>query len=242
MTPSPVVQFTRVTRRFDRRTALDDVTLAIPAGAVIGLIGRNGSGKSTLLNHATGLLLPSSGRVTTFGVPSAALGSAELTRIGAMSQQARFIDWMSVTRLVRYVGGFHARWDEARVARLRERLELDGDARVGGLSPGHRQRLGLLLALGHHPELLLLDEPLSDLDPTARRTVLEILLEVYDEDRPTIVISSHLLHDIEPVVTHVVSLANGRVTADAELDVLKERHGANLEQLFPILTGAGAAP
>lgn len=241
MTDAPLIQFSRVTRRFGRTTALADVTLTIPAGQVIGLIGRNGSGKTTLLQHMTGLLLPTSGTVTVFGVPSGALGETELARIGTMAQHGRFIDWMPVEQLVRYVGRFFPRWDSGRVARVGARLGLDLATRVGALTPGGRQRLGLLLALGARPALVLLDEPLSDLDPVARRTVLEILLEVYEEDRPTIVLSSHLLHDIEPVVTHVVSLADGRVTAAEELDVLKERHGANLEGLFPILTGAGVA-
>lgn len=240
--PDAVAVLDRVTRRFGRTTALDDVSLTLRRGAVVGLIGRNGSGKTTLLQHITGQLLPTSGSVTTFGTASRALGADELARIGAMAQHARYIDWMRVERLVRYIGGFFPRWDAARAARLQQRLDLDPAASVGSLSPGNRQRLGLLLALGHRPELLLLDEPLADLDPIARRTVLELLLEVYEEDRPTIVISSHLLHDIEPVITHVVSLSAGRVTADDELDVLKERHGANLEALFPILTTtAGAA-
>jgi ABC-2 type transport system ATP-binding protein len=233
--PAPVT-FTNVTRRFGKLTALDDVTLSLPAGTVIGLIGRNGSGKTTLLHHATGLVLPTSGTVSTFGAPSASLGQSELSRIGVMSQHAKLIEWMSVDRLIRYVSGFYPRWDHALEQSLRTRFELDGTATVGKLSPGNRQRLSLVLALGHHPELLLLDEPLSDLDPTARRDVLQVLLDIYEQDRPTIVISSHLLHDIEPIITRLVCLSNGRVTANEELDVLKERHGSNLEALFPILT------
>lgn len=235
--PAPVT-FTNVTRRFGKLTALDNVSLSIPAGTIVGLIGRNGSGKSTLLHHATGLVLPSSGSVTTFGVPSGQLSQAELSRIGVVSQHAKLIEWMSVQRLIRYVSGFYSQWDEALEQSLRTRFELDRSATVGKLSPGNRQRLSLVLALCHRPELLLLDEPLSDLDPIARRDVLQALLDVFERDRPTILISSHLLHDIEPVITRLVCLANGRVTANEELDVLKEQHGTNLEALFPILTGA----
>jgi ABC-2 type transport system ATP-binding protein len=221
-----VAELARVSRRFGSTVALDDVSLQIPRGVVIGLVGKNGSGKTTLLNHLTGLLLPTSGTCRTFGVHSGSLGAAELSRIGAMWQHSRLVAWMSVGRLIRYVGGFYERWDRALVGALVARLGLDVDARVGGLSPGRLQQLALVLALGHHPELLLLDEPLSDLDPTARQEVLRILLEVYAAEQPTIVISSHLLHDIEPVITRVIALDEGRLTCDAELDALKERYVA----------------
>ncbi|MBY0491130.1 MAG: ATP-binding cassette domain-containing protein [Gemmatimonadaceae bacterium] len=229
MTREPVsiiAELAQVTRRFGSTLALDAVSLRIPRGVVIGLVGKNGSGKTTLLNHLSGLLLPTSGTCRTFGVPSGSLGAAELSRIGAMWQHSRLVAWMSVGRLIRYVGGFYERWDRELVGALIARLRLDVDARVGGLSPGRLQQLSLVLALGHHPELLLLDEPLSDLDPSARQEVLTILLEVYAAEQPTIVVSSHLLHDIEPVITHVVALDAGRVTCDAELDTLKERYVA----------------
>lgn len=232
----PVVEFRALGRRFGRTTALQDVSLSLSSGTVIGLIGRNGSGKTTLLQHVMGLLLPDAGECLTFGTPAARLDAGQLARIGAVWQQARLIEWMPVQRLIDYVAAFHAVWDRELEHSLLSRLDIDTSARVGTLSPGGRQRLQLLLALCHHPELLLLDEPLSDLDPTARAAVLDVLLDVFERDRPTIVISSHLLHDIEPVITHVVCLANGRVSAHEELDALKERHGVNLEGLFPLLT------
>lgn len=242
MTPArdttPVVRCDAVTRRFGATTALRDVSLSLARGEVTGLIGRNGSGKSTLLQHMTGLQLPTSGSVQVFGVPSAQLGASELSRIGTVTQHGRLISWMSVGRLVQHVSGFYATWDHAMVAGLLSRFALDVSARAGALSPGGKQLLQLVLALGYHPELLLLDEPLSDLDPTARRTALEVLMETYARDRPTMVISSHLLHDIEPVITRVLCLDQGRVAADDELDTLKEQHGLNLEQLFPVLTAS----
>lgn len=221
-----VAELTNVTKRFGKTVALQDVTLRLPRGEVIGLVGRNGSGKSTLLNHLTGLLLPTSGACFAFGVPTKSLGAAQLARIGAMWQHGRLVPWMNVGRLLRYVGGFYDTWDVAYVDALVDRLQIDRNARVGTLSPGRLQQVSLVLALGHRPELLLLDEPLSDLDPDARRDALRILLDVFERDRPTIVISSHLLHDIEPVVTRVVALNDGAVTCDAELDELKERYVA----------------
>ncbi|WP_310570296.1 ABC transporter ATP-binding protein [Gemmatimonas sp.] len=221
---SDVLTLDRVTKRFGGTTALDGVSLSIPRGAIVGLVGRNGCGKSTLLHHVTGMMLPSAGAVRTFGVDASSLGSAELARIGVVHQHARYLEWMSVYQLVRYVATFYVRWDEALETQLTGRLGINLDARIGALSPGNVQRLSLLLALCHHPELLLLDEPLSDLDPTARQEVLAVLLERFDADGPTIVISSHLLQDIEPVVSRIVCLNGGRVTADAELDELKETY------------------
>lgn len=221
-----LAELVNVTKTFGKTVALQDVSLRLPRGEVIGLVGRNGSGKSTLLNHLTGLLLPTNGDCLAFGVPSKSLGAAQLSRIGAMWQHGKLVPWMNVGRLLRYVGGFYDRWDVQYVDSLVTRLQIDRDARVRALSPGRLQQVSLVLALGHHPELLLLDEPLSDLDPDARREVLRILLELFERERPTIVISSHLLHDIEPVVTRVVALNEGRVTCDAELDELKERYVA----------------
>lgn len=219
-----VLTLDRVTKRFGGTTALDSVSLSIPRGAIVGLVGRNGCGKTTLLHHATGLMLPQAGAVRTFGVDAGVLGGAELARIGVVHQHARYLEWMSVYQLVRYVATFYPRWDTALEKALIERLAISLDTRIGALSPGNVQRLSLLLALCHHPELLLLDEPLSDLDPTARQEVLAVLLERFDADGPTIVISSHLLQDIEPVVSRIVCLDRGRVTADAELDDLKEMY------------------
>jgi ABC-2 type transport system ATP-binding protein len=223
-TSSDVLTLDRVTKRFGGTMALDSVSLSIPRGTIVGLVGRNGCGKTTLLHHATGMLLPSAGEVRTFGVAAGALGGADLARIGVVHQHARALEWMSVHQLVRYVATFYARWDASLEKQLIERLSIGLDTRVGALSPGNVQRLSLLLALCHRPELLLLDEPLSDLDPTARGEVLGLLLERNDADGATIVISSHLLQDIEPVVSRIVCLDRGRVTADAELDALKETY------------------
>lgn len=221
---TPVLTFDGVSKTFKKTTALRDVTVAIPRGAIVGLIGRNGCGKTTLLHHATGLLLPTSGACRTFGVATADLGGAQHARMGVVHQHARLLGWMRVSQLISYVGSFYETWDGAMVASLTDRLHLDPRAKVSSLSPGTLQALSLLLALSHNPELLLLDEPLSDLDPTARREVAALLLEYYATRECTMVISSHLLHDIEPMVNRILCLDAGRVTANEELDALKETY------------------
>ncbi|MFN2315894.1 MAG: ATP-binding cassette domain-containing protein [Gemmatimonadales bacterium] len=213
-----------VSRRFKKTMALDQVSLTVPAQQIVGLAGRNGSGKTTLLRHMTGYCLPDAGECHTFGVPTASLGRAELSRIGMVDQADMLIPWMSGHQLLRYVASFYERWDRDLEVALARELELDTSAKVGALSPGNRQKLALIVATGHHPELLLLDEPLSALDPIARQAVLGMLLDRFSSEAMTIVISSHMLRDIEPVINRLVCLEQGRVLADEELDVLRERH------------------
>lgn len=236
MTNAVLVQFESMTKTFNDVVALRGITLTVPAGAVVGVIGRNGSGKSTLLHHVNGLQLPTSGTVRTFGVPTPELTHEQMARIGVVHQHSEFPQHLLIGQLLGYVRAFHTAWDAALEAVLLERLQLDTRAKISTLTPGNRQRLAVLLALCPHPALLLLDEPFSDLDPEMRQTLLALLMEQYAEDRPTMLLSSHLLHDIEPVITHVLALDHGAITYFDEFDAAKERHGANLEQLFPILT------
>lgn len=221
-----------VTKTFGETTALADVTVAVPRRSIVGLLGRNGSGKTTLLRHVTGLVLPTRGRCITLGADARSLGARELSRIGVVNQHDALLAWMRVHQLLTYVSTFYAAWDAALQADLVRSLDIDLDTRVGALSPGNAQKVGLVVATCHHPELLLLDEPLSDLDPVARREVLGMLLGRFRSDDVTIVISSHMIHDIERVIDRVICLEQGRVVIDAELDALKEQHGRNLEQIF----------
>lgn len=214
-----------VTKRFGATEALMGVTTAGASGAIIGLIGRNGSGKSTLLRLVAGLYLPDAGRVTTLGAASASLGARELARIGFADQHAAPLRWMTGEQLLRYVSTFYASWDRELERRLVRELELNVTQRVYAMSPGNVQKLAVIAATSHRPELLLLDEPLSDLDPLARRGVLQVLLERFSSEGMTMVISSHLLGDIEPVVNRIICLDAGRVAADEELDALHEQFG-----------------
>ena len=212
-----------LTKTFGDVTALDNVSVSVPGPAVVGLIGRNGSGKTTLLRHIIGLYLPTSGHCTTLGCPSDKLGSDELSRIGVVHQENRFLEWMKVEQQLRYVSSFYKRWDKDLEQRLVDELELEPSARVGTLSPGNAQKLGIILAVCHRPDLLILDEPISGLDPITREQFLRFLLELLHQDANTIVISSHVLHDVEKVINRVICLDKGRIKADASLDDLQER-------------------
>jgi ABC-2 type transport system ATP-binding protein len=174
------------------------------------------------LRHIVGLYLPTSGECQTFGTASPDLGPTELERIGFAQQRDNFLDWMRASQLIRYVSAFYSRWDRELEEYLVGLLDIDLEARIGTASPGNVQKISLVLATCHHPELLLLDEPLSDLDPVARRDVLTMLLDRFQSDDVTMVISSHLLYDIEKIVDRIVCLEKGRIVADAGLDELKE--------------------
>lgn len=217
--------FRHVTKRFGKTTALDDVTLDVPVNRIVGLIGKNGSGKSTMLRHIVGLQLPTLGDCLTLGTPTAALDEAELSRIGMVHQDDRFLNWMRVEQQLRYVASFYERWDLDLERRLVEMLELDRGARIHALSPGNVQKLAIILAVCHHPSLLLLDEPLSDLDPIAREAMLALLLERFRSEEMTIVISSHVLRDVERTVDTIVCLDRGRLVAHEALDALQDRFG-----------------
>jgi ABC-2 type transport system ATP-binding protein len=221
---SDVVVCDGLVKRYDAVRALDGIDLSMAAGRVVGLVGRNGSGKSTLLHCVSGLVLPTEGTAKTFGTPAGELGDADLGRLGIVHQQHRFLGWMTVQEHVHYVSTFHAGWDATLAGRMMKELELDPGARIRTLSPGNVQKLALVLALGHRPELLLLDEPVSALDPLAREALLVLLLELARDRGTTVVISSHVLRDVERIVDWIVCLEGGRVVVDAGLDDLRERY------------------
>lgn len=231
-------EFRSVTKRFGKKVALDSVSLAVPPRSIIGLIGRNGSGKTTLLRHITGLYLPTSGECEALGCRTADLGAPQLSKIGAVNQHDTFIEWMKVDQFLRYIETFYTTWDRQLEAHLVKQLEVDISARIGTLSPGNSQKVGLIAATCHHPSLLLLDEPLSDLDPIVRSRTISMLLDRFSDDDLTMVISSHMLHDIERIVDRIVCLDRGRIVADAPLEDLREKFGLNLEEIFPILSGS----
>jgi ABC-2 type transport system ATP-binding protein len=219
-----VFEASGLTKEFGEVTALRDVSLSLGGPSIIGLIGRNASGKTTLLRHIVGLQLPTRGGARTLGVATRSLRHEQLARIGVVTQTPAFIHWMSVGRQLRYLSGFYPRWDLNRQSLLLDLLDLDVRSEIGGLSTGSVQKLGIVAALCHHPDLILLDEPVSNLDPIVRDRILKVLFDLVQEDNATIVISSHILHDIESTVDWIVCLSDGAVAADAALDDLKDQY------------------
>lgn len=219
-----VVEIENLTRRFRRTTALDNVSVNIPRGGVFGLVGENGAGKTTLIKHILGLMRPQQGSVRVFGMNPVQHPVEVLGRIGTLSENRDLPEWMTVRELIRYTRSFYPRWDSSYAEHLRNVFELDPTARLGTLSQGQLAKAGLLVAIGHRPEFLVLDEPSSGLDPNIRRNILEsIVLTAAEEDR-TVLFSSHLLDEVERVADHLVMLHLGNKVLDASMDEIAETH------------------
>jgi len=222
VTPGPVISVSELTRRFGTSTALASVSLSLPRGAVYGLVGANGAGKTTLIKHILGLLQAESGSVRVFGLDPVADPVAVLSRIGYLSEENDLPGWIRVDELIRYTRAFYPAWDDAYAEELRQSFALDPAAKVKTLSKGQKARAGLLIALAHRPELLVLDEPSSGLDPIVRRDILGAVMRTIADEGRTVLFSSHLLEEVEQVADHVTMITEGRIVLSAPLDAIKE--------------------
>jgi ABC-2 type transport system ATP-binding protein len=227
--PSPssaeaVVAVNNLSRRFGAKLALDDVSLYVPRGGVFGLVGENGAGKTTLIKHILGLLRAESGGVRVFGVDPVADPVSVLGRVGYLSEQPELPGWMRVEELMRYTQAFYPRWDPAYAEQLRGQFGLNPTQRLRTLSKGQQAKAGLLAAQAHRPELLLLDEPSSGLDPLVRRDILEAVIRTVADEGRTVFFSSHLLEEIERVADHIAMLHQGKVVLCGPLDEIKGQH------------------
>lgn len=238
----PVIAVSDLTRRFGERTALASVSLSIPRGAVYGLVGANGAGKTTLIRHILGLLRAQSGSVRVFGQDPVADPVGVLSRIGYLSEENDLPGWMRVDELIRYSRAFYPAWDDAYADELLHAFALDGTAKIDNLSKGQKARAGLLIALAYRPELLVLDEPSSGLDPIVRRDILGAVLRTIADEGRTVLFSSHLLEEVEQVADHVTMIRRGHIILSAPLDEIKEMHRIDgrvrsLDEIFVALAG-----
>ncbi len=210
-------------KRYGRRWALHDCTLTIPAGKVVGLVGPNGAGKTTLLHLAVGLLTPTSGTITVLGERPGD-GPTKLARVGFVAQATPTYAGLSVAKHLKMGAWLNPTWDGDLAKRRIEQLGLDPRQKVGSLSGGQRAQVALTLAVAKRPELLLLDEPVAALDPLARREFLQGLMEVVAEHGVTVVLSSHLVADLERVCDFLVVLVTSHVQLAGEVDTLLASH------------------
>jgi len=225
--PSPeqsVVTTSHLTRRFGSKAALDDVSLNVSRGSVFGLVGENGAGKSTLIKHILGLWRAQSGEVRVFGLDPVSEPVSVLGRIGYLSEQPELPEWMTVGEFIRYTRAFYPGWDPKYAEQLRQQFGLDLDKRIRVLSKGQRAKLGLLAAQAHRPDLLLLDEPSSGLDPIVRNDILAAVIRTVADEGRTVFFSSHLLEEIERVADHIAMLHQGKLVLCASLDEIKMQY------------------
>jgi ABC-2 type transport system ATP-binding protein len=219
-----IVEVRNLSRRFGRKTALDDVSLRVAPGVVCGLVGENGAGKTTLIKHLLGLFKAQTGTVRVFGLDPVRDPVGVLSRIGYLSEDRDLPDWMRVGELMSYTQAFYPNWDESFAGELRETFELDKTQRIKSLSRGQRARAGLLVALAHRPDLLLLDEPSSGLDPIVRRDILTAIIRTVAEEGRNVVFSSHLLEEVERVADTVTMIHEGKIILSGALDEILGGH------------------
>lgn len=222
MSTEPVLEVRDLAKVLGGRRILKGVSAAAAPGQVIGLLGKNGAGKSTLIELILGFAIPTSGQCRVFGEEGARMSAKCKARIGFVPQQDDLIPLMTGAQHLALTASFHDRWDSALVKRLAQQWEVPLDRRVGVLSGGERQKIATLMALGHNPPLLVMDEPASGLDPVARRQFMLTILEIAADAGRTILYSSHIVSDIERVASHLWIMREGNIAWQGELDQLKE--------------------
>ena len=213
-----VVDVNDLSRSFAGKTALDGVSFHAGAGQVYGLVGANGAGKTTLLKHLLGLLRATTGSVRVFGLDPVRDPVGVLSRVGYLSEERELPEWMRVDELMRYTQAYHPTWDASYARELLESFALDPSKKVKELSKGMRAQAGLIAAVAHRPELLILDEPSSGLDTVVRRDILDAIVRTVADDGRTVIFSSHLLDEVERMSDHVTLVHQGRVTLSGPLD------------------------
>jgi ABC-2 type transport system ATP-binding protein len=212
-----------LSKRYGRTWALRDCTLAIPAGRVVALVGPNGAGKTTLLQVAVGLIGQTTGEITVLG--GAAPGSPDaLDGIAFVAQDTPLYPYLSVADTLRLVRSLTNTWDEARARTRLDALSIPLTRKVGALSGGQQAQVALAVALARHPRLLVLDEPVAELDPLARHDFMSTLMEAVAEDGVSVLLSSHVLSELERVCDYLVLLSHGSVQIADGTDELLATH------------------
>lgn len=217
-----VLTMDEVAKSFRRKTVLDGCSFAVERGSVTALVGSNGAGKSTLLSLAVGLLTPDGGTIRVLGESVTQRGISP--GLSYLAQHKPLYPHFTVAELLRSGRNTNSHWDDAYAKEIVDAAGIATSARVKSLSPGHRTRIALALALGRRPEVLLLDEPLADLDPVARRAVARTLMRDAAENGTTIVLSSHVLSELVDVADRLLLLRGGRMRLDGDLDAITADH------------------
>jgi ABC-2 type transport system ATP-binding protein len=208
---------------YGKKQVLQGVNLEVPAGSIFGFLGRNGAGKTTTIKTLLGLQRPKSGRCTINGLDSVTDALELRKRIGYMAEDQQMYGWMTVDKLIAWVAGFYSDWDTPFTDELVEVLGLSRTTKVKALSKGQNSSLALLLALGHRPKLVILDDPTLGLDPIARKDFLRHVIDLLQSHGVTVFFSSHLLYEIEPVADHVAILDKGVIRKSAKTEDLREQ-------------------
>ncbi|GAB4055750.1 ABC transporter ATP-binding protein [Catellatospora paridis] len=220
---APALKAVGLTKRYGRHHALSDCTLDIPASRVVGLVGPNGAGKTTLLQLAAGMLAPTAGTIEALGGHPAS-GADQLAKVGFVAQDTPTYANLSIADHLRFGAHTNPGWSQATAEERIDQLGLDPRQKAGKLSGGQRSQLALTMAIAKRPELLILDEPVASLDPMARREFMKALMGFTADDKASVILSSHLVSDLERVCDYLVVLVASRVQIAGDVDDLLAGH------------------
>jgi len=224
MTAQAMINVSNLSKNYKSVNALREVSFSINSGSVVGVLGPNGCGKTTLFKTIIGMMPASRGTVGVFGTPATELSTAQLGDIGYVSQQSELLDWLTVSETIEFTKAHYLNWDQDLADRLLSNFKLVGNKNVGSLSLGQKQRLSIVVGVSHRPRLLILDEPAASLDPVVRQDFLDLLMELIQDTDRTILISSHILTDVQKVIDKVLILDEGQVHCFQDLDDLQEEY------------------
>jgi ABC-2 type transport system ATP-binding protein len=219
-----LVEVEGLTRQFARNTALEQVDFRAREGFVYGLVGANGAGKTTLLRHLLGLLRAETGTVRVFGLDPVRHPVEVLRRVGYLSEERELPEWMLIEELMRYTQAYYPSWDVGYARELLSTFGLDVKKKIKELSKGMRAQVGLVAAVAHRPELLILDEPSTGLDAAVRQDILDAIVRTVAEDGRTVIFSSHLLDEVERMSDHITMMHEARVVLDGRLEEVRGAH------------------
>lgn len=225
---TPIIEFKNLEKSFGKTKAVDNISLSIAPGKIIGLLGPNGSGKSTIFKLINGLLEPTKGQVLIEG-KEPSIESKKI--ISYLPERTYLNDWMKIRDIFHFFSDFYEDFDLTKAREMLRVLNLDEKHPLKTLSKGNKEKVQLILVMSRKARLYLLDEPIGGVDPAARDFILETILSNYQEDA-TMIISTHLISDIEKVFDEVILLQNGRVYDYDSVDSIREKNGKSVDELF----------
>lgn len=220
---NPVLNLKNLSKSFYEKEVLNNIDLAIPEGTILGLVGKNGAGKSTMIKCMLGLLKPDEGEATVFDEPSWNLSANCKQRIGYVPQVLSGFRWMRIETMLDYTGAFYSRWNKTLVESLLKEWDLDPWSKISMLSEGEKQKLSIILAMGHEPDVYIFDEPVASLDPVARRKFIKQLIDLNISENKTMLFSTHITSDLERVAADVAMLIDGKIALNDDISTLKDR-------------------
>lgn len=224
----PILECRELSKRFGKTAALDNVSLKLEPGRVIGLLGPNGSGKTTLIKLANGLLTPSEGEIL---IDGEAPGPKTKAVVSYLSDKEYLPDWMSTRQLMDFFEDFYQDFDRQRAEEMLLRLGLDEKQKVKTMSKGTREKVQLILVMSRRAKLYLLDEPIGGVDPATRDYILDTIIRNYNPEA-AVLISTHLIADVEQVLDEVIFIQNGQVLLQSDVDSIREEKGMSVDQYF----------